>query len=429
MNYSFKKRLKTTVVVAFVLSFLAPEVMTSVSAQKVVAAANSVTTTVTRNSKVSKTEIVETSIQKVVTIAVKQEKNAKNSVSTVNLGSSTLKNQPTLKISVVKTEVTKKTASQTTVETTVTTTKKETFKKAAKNKLKFTFAMGSPGMSGTLIREAIERINFKYGYTGTFQEIASSDLVVAGGAAGQFEMGSSTTSAVMKVIQDGAPLTFIGETQRNQWTLVAKTNIGKCEDITGKRLGLHSPGGVSTALYRAWYKRNCAATVKPQELFIAGSPNRLQALISDRLDVTMMEVEDTLSLPATGFKILSNFSKDLPNIKTGLVWVNESFLAKHPDVAADFVYEFSRLSQEFNVNLKAFKANALKWQPSYVNIDAIVAAYSAARLFPDEPGAFFKDLNETAAFYAATGAMKPGLVAKDMAVLGPINSAVERLGF
>ena len=429
MNYSLKKHLKTTVVVAFVLSFLAPEAMTSVSAQKVVAAANSVTTTVTRNSKVSKTEIVETSVQKVVTVAVTQEKNAKNSVNTVNLGSSTLKNQPTLKISVVKTKVTKKTATQTTVETIVTTTKKETFKKAAKNKLKFTFAMGSPGMSGTLIREVIERINFKYGYTGTFQEIASSDLVVAGGAAGQFEMGSSTTSAVMKVIHNGAPMTFIGETQRNQWTLVVKTNINKCEDMTGKRLGLHSPGGVSTALYRAWFKRNCAVTVKPQELFIAGSPNRLQALISDRLDVTMMEVEDTLALPATGFKILSNFSKDLPNIKTGLVWVNESFLAKHPEVSADFIYEFSRLSQEFNTNSKSFKANALKWQPGYANIDAIVAAYSAARLFPDEPGAFFKDLNETAAFYAAAGAMKPGLVAKDMAVLGPINSTLVRLGF
>jgi len=301
--------------------------------------------------------------------------------------------------------------------------------KAAKNKVKFTFATASDGMSGVPIREALERMNFKYGYEGKLQFIANSDLVIAGGASGQFDMGNSATSAAMKVIQAGAPLVFIGENIRNTWTLVAKSSIKSCADMDGKRLGLHSAGGASTALFRAWYKTNCAATIKPNELFIAGSPNRLQALIADRIDIAMMEVEDTLALPTSGYGIVSNFSKTLPRIKTGLVWMNKTYLEKNPKVAADIIYELTRLSQEMNGDAAAFKRIALKWTTGYADMDKIVAAYQAAKLFPEDPGSFFKDLNETAAFFASSGALKPGLLAEQMAVLTPLRQANKRLAF
>jgi|GEM_PF-5905505 len=424
---------KVAVVAACLVSFMTSGIASSVSAepsgavQSVPSAKTTTSTSISRKSKVTKASIVETSIKKVVVTVVAKEKNSSTSNTTSDKGTRVPTNTSSVKISVATTVKTVKSLTNTTVTTTVVTTKVETFTKAPKGKLKFTFAMGSPGLSGTLLQESLERINFKYGYQGKFQEIANSDLVVAGGASGQFELGSSTTSAVMKVIQNGAPMRFIGENSRNQWTLVAKSSIKSCEDMNGARLGLHSPGGVSTALYRAWYRTNCATTIKPSELFIAGSPNRLQALISNRLDVTMMEVEDTLALPASGYAIVSNFSKDLPQIKTGLIWANQTFLTKNPQVAADLMYEISRLSQEFNQDAVAFKANAMKWTPAYANIDKIVAAYQAAKLFPEDLGSFFKDLNETAAFYAVGGTLKPGLLAEQMAILTPIRQAFKRL--
>ena len=429
------KLMKLAVISACVVGFTTSSIATTVSADQgknsanVQAAKTTTTTSFSRKSKVTKTKIVETSVKTVVETSVTVEKNSAPSKATADKGTRVVSNLSNLNISEKTTVKTVKTLSDTTVTTTKITTKVETFLKAKKGKLKFTFAMGSPGLSGTLIQESIERINFKYGYQGKFLEVANSDLVVAGGASGEFELGSSTTSAVMKVIQNGAPMRFIGENSRNQWTLVAKTNIKSCADMNGQRLGLHSPGGVSTALYRAWYVKNCAATSKPSELFIAGSPNRLQALVSGRLDVTMMEVEDTLALPATGYYILSNFSKDLPQIKTGLIWANQDFLAKNPKVADDLMYEMSRLSQEFNYDAPAFIANAKKWTPGYANIEKIVAAYQAAKLFPEDPGSFFKDLNETAAFYASGGTLKSGLLAEQMAILTAIKQAYKRLDF
>lgn len=386
------------------------------------AAAPNPSVSVARKSSFTATSLTETSIETSVKSVVSKTTNASKSTSTRDLGTKLLKNTAKLRVESKTVVETIKTLTSTTVKTSVIVTKVEKWSKAKKTGPKFTFAMGSPGVSGTLVREALARINFKYGYQAEFLEIADSDLVVAGGAAGKFEMGSSSTASVMKVIQLGAPMVFVGENSRNQWTLVGKTGIKNCADMNGKRLGLHSPGGVSTALYRAWALKNCGGS-KPTELFIAGSPNRLQALTADRLDVTMMEVEDTLSLPATGYSIISNFSRDLPEIKTGLIWANEKFLKKNTELVGNFLYETIRMAQEINESAKSFRQMVLKWEPNYKNIDAIVAAYQKAALFPNDGGTFFNDLNKTSAFYAVAGSIKPGLQATDMATLAPLNLA------
>jgi ABC-type nitrate/sulfonate/bicarbonate transport system substrate-binding protein len=353
---------------------------------------------------------------------VTKTKNASKSTSSSDLGTTIIKNTANLRIESKKVVETIKTLVDTTVKTKVVVTKVEKWAKAKKTGPKFTFAMGSPGISGTLMRESLARMNFKYGTQGEFLEIADSDLVVAGGAAGKFEMGSSSTASVMKVIQLGSPMVFVGENSRNQWTLVGKNGLNTCADLNGKRLGLHSPGGVSTALYRAWAIKNCGAS-KPSELFIAGSPNRLTALIGGQLDVTMMEVEDTLSLPAGQYRIISNFSRDLTEIKTGLIWANKEFLNQNKVLVGNLMYENIRMAQEINGSAKSFSQMVLKWAPEYKNLDAIVAAYQAAALFPIDGGTFFKDLDTSSAFYAKAGSIKPGLLATDMASLVPLNLA------
>jgi len=428
---------KAAFVAACLISVMTSGSASSVSAESsgvvrsLPAAKTTTSTSVIRKSKVTKTQIVETSIKTLIVSVLTVGKNSATSNTTSNKGTRVLTNSSSVKTSATTTVKTVKSLTNTTVTTTVVTTKVEKFTKAPLGKLKFTFAMGSAeGMSGVLIKESFERLKFKYGYQGNFVDVASSALVVGGAASGQFEMGSGTTPGTMKVIQNGAPIKFFGENMRNAWLLVSKSSIKSCADMNGVRLGLHSAGSGTTLLYRGWYKRNCATTIKPVELFIAGSPNRLQALISDRVDVTLLEVEDTLGLPASGYGVMSNFSKDLPQIKMALIWGNQTFLEKNPKIAADLVYEVSRLAQEVNQDAAAFKRYILKWTPGYgANIDKIVAAYQLAKLFPEDPGTFFKDLNETAAFFAAAGTLQPGLLAEQMATLTPLKQAMKRLDF
>ncbi len=384
-------------------------------------------TEIIRSAKISKTQLVETSVKTETSTVVKKEKNATKSTKTTDGALKTVTSTPTVKVT-AKTSVTvKKTAAETITETKTVTTKVETFNKAKKGKLKFKLATASDGMSGVPVREALERLNFKYGYQGELVFVSNSDLVIAGGASGQFQMGNSSTSAAMKVIQEGGAVKFIGENVKNTWTLVGKNTIKSCADLDGKRLGFHSAASVSTAMYRNWAVKNCAASVKPVEQFINGSPNRLIALNADKLDATMMEVEDTLGLGA-GTQVIANFSKTLPEIKTGLVWSNNDFLAKNPDVASQYMYELIFLSNEMNTNAQTFKRLALKHTKGFEDrMDRIIAAYQQANLFPSDPQQFFKELDLTSNFFVGAKVLKPGLVAKDMAVLQPLNAALNKL--
>ena len=419
----------TAVSLMFSFVSLSGAVQAQSSAEVAKAVTPGVTTDIARSAKVTKTEIIETSIKTETTTAVKKEKNAAASTKTTAGAVSTVKSSKLVSVT-SKTSVTvTKTATETITETKKVTTKVEKFPKAKKGKLKFKFATASDGMSGVPIREAVERLNFKYGYQAELTFIYNSDLVIAGGASGQFQMGNSSTSAAMKVIQEGGPVKFIGENVKNTWTLAGKNSIKSCADMNGIRLGFHSPGSVSTAMYRNWAVKNCAANIKPVEQFINGSPNRLIALTADKLDVTMLEVEDTLGLPA-GHSVIANFSKTLPEIKTGLVWSNSGFLIDYPNIASEFMYELTFLSAEMNQNAATFKALALKHTKGFEDrIDKIVAAYQQAKLFPEDPQSFFKELDATSVFFTNAKVLKPGLTANDMAVLYPLNTVVKRLQF
>ena len=419
----------TAVSLMFSFVSLSGAVQAQSSAEVAKAVTPGVTTDIARSAKVTKTEIIETSIKTETTTAVKKEKNAAASTKTTAGAVSTVKSSKLVSVT-SKTSVTvTKTATETITETKKVTTKVEKFPKAKKGKLKFKFATASDGMSGVPIREALERLNFKYGYQAELTFLSNSDLVIAGGASGQFQMGNSSTSAAMKVIQEGGPVKFIGENVKNTWTLAGKNSIKSCADMNGIRLGFHSPGSVSTAMYRNWAVKNCAANIKPVEQFINGSPNRLIALTADKLDVTMLEVEDTLGLPA-GHSVIANFSKTLPEIKTGLVWSNSGFLIDYPNIASEFMYELTFLSAEMNQNAATFKALALKHTKGFEDrIDKIVAAYQQAKLFPEDPQSFFKELDATSVFFTKANVLKPGLTANDMAVLYPLNTVVKRLQF
>ena len=419
----------TAVSLMFSFVSLSGAVQAQSSAEVAKAVTPGVTTDIARSAKVTKTEIIETSIKTETTTAVKKEKNAAASTKTTAGAVTTVKSSKLVSVT-SKTSVTvTKTATETITETKKVTTKVEKFPKAKKGKLKFKFATASDGMSGVPIREALERLNFKYGYQAELTFLSNSDLVIAGGASGQFQMGNSSTSAAMKVIQEGGPVKFIGENVKNTWTLAGKNSIKSCADMNGIRLGFHSPGSVSTAMYRNWAVKNCPANIKPVEQFINGSPNRLIALTADKLDVTMLEVEDTLGLPA-GHSVIANFSKTLPEIKTGLVWSNTGFLIDYQNIAAEFMYELTFLSAEMNQNPETFKRLALKHTKGFEDrIDKIVAAYQQAKLFPEDPQSFFKELDATSVFFTNAKVLKPGLTANDMAVLYPLNTVVKRLQF
>lgn len=202
----------------------------------------------------------------------------------------------------------------------------------------FTVAMpGVPGVSMVPLLSAIDVLRDQ-GYEIEAPWIAESELTVEGTAAGDFEFSSGTSQSTMLAIEQGAPLKWIADRVSNEWTIYGAGDITDCEGLDGRRLAIHSEGAISTAMVHLWIDDTCPGT-KAEEVVIAGSPNRLQALVGGQVDASPLELADAIQLEETrdGFNRLTSFSEDIPELKTTTYYGNEQFMSEHPQIVRDLL--------------------------------------------------------------------------------------------
>lgn len=280
----------------------------------------------------------------------------------------------------------------------------------------FSFAMGSSGAQGAFYMEAVERVNKDHGYNGEWVELTGSEVAVEGIASNKFQFGAGVAATAMAAQQEqGAEVTFIGDFMRLIWTLTSKSDMETCDDLDGARFGLHSPGGVSTALFNAWFDQACDSSVEPEILYIEGSPNRLQGLMADQLDATMLEIDDTLDLDDK-FHVMVNYSADMPEIETNTIYANNTFLKEHPEVATDLLAEASQLAAEVNEDPSVLADAIRKHKPELADkADTIANAYVDADVLVEDGAMSKEDLEATIKLYEVAEAIKPGLTFDDIA--------------
>lgn len=291
--------------------------------------------------------------------------------------------------------------------------------------VEFSFAMGSSGAQGAFYMEVLQRMNDNSGYAGEWVELAGSEVAVSGIASNEFQFGAGVAATVMAAQQEqGAEVTFIGDFMRLIWSLAARSDMSSCEDLDGQRFGLHSPGGVSTALFDAWLQQNCDSSVEPEILYIEGSPNRLQGLMADQLDATMLELDDTLELN-NDFHVMVNFSQDLPEIETNTVYANNTFLEEHPEVAVDLLAESSALAAEVNEDPAVFADIIREHKPELSEqADQIAEAYVEAGILVEDGAMSEEDLTATIELYETAEAIAPGLAFDDIADRQYLDEAI-----
>lgn len=138
------------------------------------------------------------------------------------------------------------------------------------------------------------------------------ELAVQALLRGDVEMIQVNPVAAAQAIHEGAPLVMLMQPLLNHWVLVAPATVAKPEDLSGRRIAVHSETSMSnTVVKHAIRKHNIR---NPQILIIPGSPARAQALQSGQIDATSLFLTDVvrLDLDAPGkFKILATFT-DVP---------------------------------------------------------------------------------------------------------------------
>jgi NitT/TauT family transport system substrate-binding protein len=298
-----------------------------------------------------------------------------------------------------------------------------------------TFSVGftSLGLSSVAFLAALDDLRGQ-GYTIEAPEVAQSNLLVEGVAAGQFAFSSGTTLSFLLAAQKGSPVTIIGNRVGNEWTVTAKNAIADCAGLAGQRMAHHSESAVGTFMARNWIKETCSGT-QPDELILAGSDNRANALKANQIDATELELSDAISVLTTDgdkFHILTNFSETLPQLKPSTIVGNSEFLKANPGTAVALLTAITAQNRKIAADatggyLKSLAVKYLK-NVNAATIDAVTKKYVELKLFETNGGINTESLTYTIKFFTDAGALTAGLTPEKAGDLSYLEKALASLG-
>jgi ABC-type nitrate/sulfonate/bicarbonate transport system substrate-binding protein len=172
----------------------------------------------------------------------------------------------------------------------------------------------------------------------------------------------------------------VGTRANDQWDMVAKTDITDCSQLNGKRVGLFSKSGVSTAYVKLYFAKSCP-DMKYTTIITPDSALRRQALEAGQLDATPLQATDAVQIlngpDKDKFHELANFATDLPGIGRDLLLTNRQTLRDHPDVVEAFLKAQVTAIRGFYANPTTLPGLMAKYLPSSVapNLAGQVADY------------------------------------------------------
>ncbi len=261
------------------------------------------------------------------------------------------------------------------------------------------------------------------------QEVLSLQAVIRG----DMDMGNGASVGSLAAIQQGAKLKFFVTESRNPWTLYAKKEVARCEDLSGKRLALHSQGGISTALTKGWLKEHCP-TATPNILIIPGSERRAVALVAGQIDLTPLELSDAKEIERTHpgqFHFLADFSKEVPWLLGSIFYSTPQTLSSKRDLLKTYVRELIKINRLAARNPETLAAVAPKYlykqlEPGFLL--ELTKGYVEGGVWPTDGGFTPQSLARTIQFFVDIGSIKPGLKAEDVGDYTIIREVLEEIG-
>ncbi len=262
---------------------------------------------------------------------------------------------------------------------------------------------------------------------------STPELNVAAEIRGDVQLSTGSASAAFAAMTKGAPLKFIVAQNGQEWAIVATKDVKSCADLNGKRVGIHSEAGVSTAMLRAWMASTCPQA-KPQILVVPGSSNRAAALVAGRLDATPLELDDAINIVDSNpnkFYRLADFSKDLPNLLNAVFYVRADNLRTNRSFYVAFVTALLQTHRAINEKPQLLIEATPKYLPKMKDEDLkkIAGAYITSRNFDNNGGLSLSAIQYSIDFYAKAGQFKEGLRAADtvdFSVLDEVLQAISK---
>jgi NitT/TauT family transport system substrate-binding protein len=269
------------------------------------------------------------------------------------------------------------------------------------------------------------------GYQVTTTYFAQSEMVVEALSRGDVDIGLGAMRTYWAAIGKGAAVRTIMEQLANEWQIMASPDVRTCADLQGRRVAYGSEGTVATAMSAAYIQRMCPGT-QPDVLYIPGSANRAAALLAHEVDATTLELADMIQLDVKApgrFHVLASFSRDLADLKTTGVQVNQAFARAHPQAVRDYVRALLMVHREHSGDAQFIAQEATR----RLEIEPELASQVAAAYFEIDGWDVNGGLTEQAVqysldFYAQAGSLPSSLKPGDVCDLSFLNDVLAEIG-
>ena len=300
----------------------------------------------------------------------------------------------------------------------------------------FTVGFTSPGFTSAPLLAALEAMRSQ-GYTIDTPTISASELLTQGVADGSFAIGAGMgTNTIMSAVEKGATIKVFLARNANETVLSARSaTINGCGDLSGKKVGVHSEGSVGYAMIKAYVKASCPQAA-PNYLIIAGSENRLAAMVADQIDAAQLELGDSITLDAqTGdrFKLLASFAQDLPKLQPYVFGVNTTFAKDNPGTIVALVKAVLAEYRRISGDAAALQADAQEHVKDVINpstVEAVARKYTDLKIFDVNGGLTADNLQFTADFFGPNGtkAVTTAMALNSWADLSFLDAALAEMG-
>ncbi len=215
-----------------------------------------------------------------------------------------------------------------------------------------------------------------------FISFQSGDDTIRALVARQVDIAIVFPSGIMAAAREGNIKLWFNSKQ-NEWSLACRSDITAPSELTGKKVGRHSPNDLTAALLGNTIAKY---SVEPELITIPGSENRVIALLQGQIDCSPIDIAGLFVLEAErpgGFKPILRYADDLP----GLI-VTQHTVANTDSMAAD-----PETWQILATYLAKYHRHAVE--------DAAYLASIADKYFPDENSELHKQIAQSYVDYKA----------------------------
>jgi ABC-type nitrate/sulfonate/bicarbonate transport system substrate-binding protein len=268
------------------------------------------------------------------------------------------------------------------------------------------------------------------GYTIEKTYLTSSTLITDALARGEADLGMANTQTAWAAVAKGADIRTVVEATGPSNLLAAHERIRSCRDLDDKPVGVASTTGFSPLLLALFFERECPG-VRPRTLLLPEAGARAAALLSGRVEATMLPADDFLRIERQStvpFHVLMSHG-DLPDIRIDALHVRRAWALEHPEAVQALIraqLEAHRLVTTRPDTLREESVKRLSIDQA--TAEAIGSALMKAGIWDPNGSLTAGNVQSTIQFLTNAGALPAGLTIDQVSDLSHLDAVLDRIG-